>query len=584
MNHLESTFMIDRLVTLVRWMSLIGLSLSLAIQGSFPLSVQIILICAAVWNSLLSLMAIMNRRLASHTLVSLVGDLIIINLLFGFSGAFGGPLIWAGVLPVITSALYFGSKGVIIITLMNLATHGAQGFIFGISSINILKLVTTVLVFLGIGGIINLLNIKLMDALKNEHKKLIQEITSSKQVERDWLQTFIGMALDLGKNTSFRSVHESLLDLSIAALKAPTVLTKDLIAGIFKITDDEQGKAYLTLVASRNDFKKDTKLSLPDRGSFIGYAISDGEPRLFKDGSKDAVVSQIELLSKCRSFYCVPMRNDAHIYGIILYAHPDEEFFTPEYRQIFDLIGSRVMQAIEQVRVSQYLVSDRNRLLEINVRSRKMVARELHDGVTQAIAALAMRINIARRLSANPSQALVAELDKVEELARKTTKEMRYLLFSLHPSVLETQDLTAALTDLVQKMSESFNQEVSLSIEPEIIPTLDKNSQVLIFDICVEAVNNARKHADAEHIWVRLRRFTENTALLEIEDDGIGFELTKLNEEDNNPKNLGLLNLREYVHLMQGDLEIESEQGKGTLIQSKIPINPQAGEGQKHNA
>jgi signal transduction histidine kinase len=423
-----------------------------------------------------------------------------------------------------------------------------------------------------------------LKALKHLQKELKQGVSTSELAEIEGVKSVIDIALDLCKNSEYRNVHQSILDLSIAALRTPAGLKDALVAALLIITSEGDNGTKLRVSASRQLSEEDTQLVLSSQGSFIAYVIKEGDPRLLKDSYQDVLLEKISSFSRCRSFYCVPVNCDSRTCGVFLFAHPEVEFFTPEHRQILEFIGNRAMTAIADVRSSQKMAKDRRRLVEIRQRSRKKLAREIHDGPTQSIAALAMRINIARRLMENPSDALIEELDKIEDLARRTTREMRHLLFALHPVVLETQDLQSALTDLADKVLETFNQEVVLSLEPDIIKNLNSPKQALIFDISVEAVNNACKHAQPKNIWVRLKRAEDNVALLEIEDDGVGFDPTKVNEVNYNRTGLGLLNLCECVELIQGEIKIESWKGEGTLIQARIPLNPQANAGLMYDA
>jgi signal transduction histidine kinase len=90
-------------------------------------------------------------------------------------------------------------------------------------------------------------------------------------------------------------------------------------------------------------------------------------------------------------------------------------------------------------------------MMDIQEEARKKIARDLHDGPTQSIAAIAMRVNFARRLMERDFKAASEELYKIEELARRTTKEIRHMLFTLRPLVLESQGLVATSSRWLRK-------------------------------------------------------------------------------------------------------------------------------------
>src|SRR5512140_1429525 len=169
-------------------------------------------------------------------------------------------------------------------------------------------------------------------------------------------------------------------------------------------------------------------------------------------------------------------------------------------------------------------------MVEVHEEARKKLARDLHDGPTQGVAAMAMRINIARRMLEKDPKAVAGELVKIEELAHRTTKEIRHMLFTLRPLILESQGLNAALKAMSDKMRETFNQNVIIDVNEPIAQQLDISKQGVIFYIIEEAVTNARKHANASNIWVRLRPIEQAVAVLEIEDDGVGFDVAAVNK------------------------------------------------------
>ena len=165
---------------------------------------------------------------------------------------------------------------------------------------------------------------------------------------------------------------------------------------------------------------------------------------------------------------------------------------------------------------------------------------------------------------------------KVEDLARRTTKEIRHMLFTLRPLVLESEGLAAALQSMADKMRETYNQDVILAVEPEVVAALETGKQGVIFYIAEEAVNNARKHANAGHIWVRLKPAGEELALLEIEDNGKGFNVSAVGAGYEKGSSLGMVNMRERAELVNGILQVESDEGRGTRIQLLIPLSEEA--------
>jgi signal transduction histidine kinase len=131
---------------------------------------------------------------------------------------------------------------------------------------------------------------------------------------------------------------------------------------------------------------------------------------------------------------------------------------------------------------------------------------------------------------------------------------------------------------MADKMLETFSQNMTVQIDERVTKQLEMGKQGVIFYIIEEAVNNARKHASAETIAVRLKQMETGIALLEIEDNGAGFDVNAMSISYDKRANssLGMVNLRERSELVNGLLQIDSAPGKGTKIQVFIPLTEDA--------
>ena len=131
--------------------------------------------------------------------------------------------------------------------------------------------------------------------------------------------------------------------------------------------------------------------------------------------------------------------------GYCFFVTQQADYFSAERREILDLIARQVVVAIQNACLYRDLEQEKERMMSIQDEARTKLARDLHDGPTQSIAAIAMQVNYARRFVDRYPKAAADELFKIEELARRTTKEIRHMLFTLRPLVLETQGLAKAL-------------------------------------------------------------------------------------------------------------------------------------------
>jgi signal transduction histidine kinase len=419
------------------------------------------------------------------------------------------------------------------------------------------------------------------NAGKGEGKKLRKDNgrdpISVSYIEREQLQTIFDLFSSLTATLNYQRVLDTALDLSATALGTPTVPAEHLVSGVLLFTPTVAGKqAQLTVAASRRFTPADMRSVLPGTKGLLGRAIEEGQPIAGKNFAHDPELGRMVALRACKIVYCIPLRHGLNNYGVLLYAHPDPDYFTPSQREILGIVAHQAVIAIQNALLYRDLEQEKERMMEIQEEERKKLARDLHDGPTQSIAAIAMRVNFARRLLERDVKAAGDELFKIEDLARRTTAEIRHMLFTLRPLVLESQGLVAALEAMAEKMHDTYNQNVIIDADPKVIPELELGKQAIIFYIAEEAVNNARKHAQAAHIWLRLKSLEENVVLLEIEDDGVGFDVGAVDSSYEKRGSLGLVNIRERAELVNGIPSIDAAEGKGTRIRVVIPLNEEA--------
>ena len=116
-----------------------------------------------------------------------------------------------------------------------------------------------------------------------------------------------------------------------------------------------------------------------------------------------------------------------------------------------------------------------------------------------------------------------------------------------------------------------------MEADPKVEEQMEVGKQGVVFFIVEEAVNNARKHAKAQHIRIRLRKRGE-MALLEIQDDGVGFDVQSVEEDYQRRGSLGMINLQERAEMVNGVLRIDSTPGQGTNVTVSIPLSVEAAE------
>lgn len=334
---------------------------------------------------------------------------------------------------------------------------------------------------------------------------------------------------------------------------------------------------YLQVAVARGLSQPDMRARLPGRRGALAEALSTSEVTICEDPAQDPELRMLTALQVSKVVVCMPLSAGLKMYGVLIAAHRKQDCFKKDRLELLEAVAQQIMIAFQNARLYSELEEEKERIVEIQEEARHKLARDLHDGPTQSISAIAMRINFTRKLLERDPQATVDELERIEELALRTTKEIRQMLFTLRPLALESQGLKAALEQLAEKMKETYQQRVLIESFKGIDDAMELNRLGVVFYIIEEAVNNARKHAEAKTIWVRLKR-SGDLVLLEVEDDGVGFDVQSVQHDYEQRGSLGMINLQERTELINGLLEIDSRPGEGTRVRVTIPLTEEAAE------
>lgn len=376
----------------------------------------------------------------------------------------------------------------------------------------------------------------------------------------------------------YQNVLEIALDLGSRVLATPNIPAERLVSAVLLFAGAENNHPTLTVGSARHFTPSDMRTILPGTSGLIGEVITNGVAQSRADPSKDPELSRIVALRSSSIAYCLPLRAGIETYGVLLFAHSMPDFFTPSKRELLDIIAHQSVIAIQNARLYSDIQQEKEQMIDIQEQEHRKLARDLHDGPTQSMAAIAMRLNFARRLLERDPKATADELLKIEELARRTTKEIRHMLFTLRPLELESQGLIGALKAMAEKTHETYSQNVIVEAEENVISRLEMSKQTIIFYIAEEAINNACKYAQANHIWVRMRDYDKDLIMLEIQDDGVGFDKNNIESSYDQRGSLGLKNMSERTEMVNGIFRLESAVGKGTTIRVIIPLSDEASE------
>jgi signal transduction histidine kinase len=390
--------------------------------------------------------------------------------------------------------------------------------------------------------------------------------------ELERLRLVIRRTAALNATLNYERVMDMVLELSAGAIANGSGDDSRLVSALYLVEGE-----ILVIESARGLSHTDLRVQLPGASGFVEHAMSSGRLQVTQDPAHDPELQRLTAMHVCHSAVCIPLIVGLKVYGLLLFAHPGKDYFTPDKLELLEAISQQAIIALQNARLYQDLQEEKEHLTEVQEEARKKLARDLHDGPTQSIGAIAMRVNFARRLMERDVKAAADELFKIEELARRTTKEIRQMLFTLRPLILETEGLVAALQHLAGKMQENHGQQVIVEAEAGVADDLEMGKQGVLFYIAEEAINNARKHAHAAHVWVRASR-KGDLVYLEVEDDGVGFDVAEVNSNYEQRGSMGMLNLHERAQLVNGLMRIDSTKGRGTRITATVPLTSEAAE------
>ena len=201
---------------------------------------------------------------------------------------------------------------------------------------------------------------------------------------------------------------------------------------------------------------------------------------------------------------------------------------------------------------------------------RRRLARELHDDLSQRLAALAIEIGKLETRVEGGKEAILQDLRGLRDQTIRVAGDVHNLSRRLHPSILEDLGLTRAVEAECTRFADREGIEVAYRAE-NIPAHLPKNIALSIYRIVQEGLNNIAKHACARRAFVGLSA-SEASLHLSIQDDGLGFDAA----EARKMPGLGLSSIRERVRLVNGRHRIKSEPEKGTTIEATVPLKPMA--------
>ncbi len=357
-------------------------------------------------------------------------------------------------------------------------------------------------------------------------------------------------------------------------------LINGAIGGILLLDKETGTLSYRVQRGLSPRYAEDMRMSLGE--GIAGRVAQTGEPMLLEDISKDMRTAHPDLVSSegIKGFVSIPLKAKDKVVGVMNVASHVAGRFGADDVSLLNSIGDYLGTTIEQARLYERLarVGERYRVLlqhalTAQEQERKRIARELHDETSQALTSLTLSlqaiIGVAEMKGIGDAE-FMEKLKTTQAYAVHAGNEIVKLMKELRHTLLDELGLPAA----IHRYAKDTLQAQGINVSVEFIGTdqrFQPEVEVTLFRIAQGAIGNILEHSEAKNVSIKLE-CTVRECVLNIKDDGKGFNVSKLTRVDPSGRGAGLFTMRERTSLVGGTGYVESKPGQGTKIIAKVPL------------
>lgn len=214
------------------------------------------------------------------------------------------------------------------------------------------------------------------------------------------------------------------------------------------------------------------------------------------------------------------------------------------------------------------------RVIQTEESARQVLVRRMHDGPASSLSNFILQAEICERFFDSEPQRARDELKALKRSAMNTFSEVKSFIYDLRPMMLDDLGVVPTLRRYVEAFEEQNQVPVTLTVTG-VVGRMEEHIEVTIFRAVQELLNNARIHGQATEISVKMNQ-DEDQVQVTVDDNGGGFNPDEVFSDDRVRATIGLPTLRDRIHMLDGDMTIESSLGRGTQISFWIPTVPVA--------
>lgn len=274
-----------------------------------------------------------------------------------------------------------------------------------------------------------------------------------------------------------------------------------------------------------------------------------------------------------------PIRSKGHLVGILILGKKQSHIaYTDEEIDLLTTMSHEAAMAVENAWLLDSLKNQQQQVEQLLAQvvlaqeeERKRISVDLHDSVAQWLVAASYRVQTCRHLLTGSGGPAQAELESMSSTISKSLKELRRVVIGLRPPALDELGLTHALRKSVEDLeADSIDGTFNQVGEPYRLPS---TIEIAAYRVIQEALNNVRKHSGATRVDVRLE-FLKDKLLVDISDNGKGFDLSKTLDSAVDVGHVGLVGMKQRAEMLGGNIKIKTG-GSGTSVVLTLPVQQQ---------